>query len=52
MPFVDCLTPLRTYDQWLTDLEAGDGLPGQAGYGLIAWLVLNNGWRRFMALPS
>ncbi len=52
VPFVDCLTPLRTYDQWLTDLEAGDGLPGQAGYGLIAWLVLNNGWRRFMALPS
>lgn len=48
VPFVDCLTPLRGYDQWLTDLATGDGLPGQAGYGLIAWLVLNNGWRPFM----
>lgn len=46
--FVDCLAPLRNYEHWLTDLAAGDGLPGQAGYGLIAWLVLNNGWRDFM----
>ena len=46
--FVECLTPLRSHDQWLTDVSAGGGLPGQAGYGLIAWLVLNNGWRQFM----
>lgn len=48
VPFVDCLAPLRGFDQWLTDLDTGDGLPGQAGYGLIAWLVLNHGWRDFM----
>lgn len=48
--FVDCLAPLRSYDHWLTDLAAGEGLPGQAGYGLIAWLVLNNGWRDFMGV--
>ena len=46
------MTPLRRYEQWHTDLAAGDGLPGQAGYGLIAWLVLNNGWRAFMGVAD
>jgi len=50
--FVDCLAPLRSYEHWLTDLAAGEGLPGQAGYGLIAWLVLNNGWRDFMGVVA
>jgi len=52
VPFVDCMTPLRRYEQWHTDLAAGEGLPGQAGYGLIAWLVLNNGWRDFMGVTN
>ena len=52
VPFVDCMTPLRRYEQWHTDLATGDGLPGQAGYGLIAWLVLNNGWRTFMGIAG
>lgn len=51
-PFVDCLTPLRDYDQWHTDIETGDGMPGQAGYGVLAWLVLNNGWRPFMGVSG
>ena len=51
IPFVDCMTPLRRHDQWLTDVDTGDGLPGQAGYGLIAWLVLN-GWRSFLGLDG
>jgi len=50
--FVDCLNPLRTHDQWLTDVTTGDGLPAQAGYGLIAWLVLNSGWRPFMGVTG
>lgn len=52
IPFVDCMTPLRRHDQWLTDVDTGHGLPGQAGYGLIAWLVLNNGWRTFLGLDG
>lgn len=52
VPFVDCLSPLRRHDQWLTDVDTGAGLPGQAGYGLIAWLVLNNGWRAFLDLDG
>lgn len=52
LPFVECLAPLRNHDQWLTDVMSGGGLPAQAGYGLIAWLVLNNGWRSFMGIDG
>ena len=45
VPFVDTFAPLLTHEDWLTDLAAGDGIqPRQAGYGLIAWLVLHGGW--------
>lgn len=44
--FVDTFTPLVGHDQWESDVAASaDGThPGQAGYGLIAWLVLHHGW--------
>lgn len=44
--FVDTFTPLAGHDQWESDIAASaDGRhPGQAGYGLIAWLVLHHGW--------
>ena len=46
VPFVDCFRPLLGHDQWQSDLAASrvQHHPGQAGYGLIAWLVLHNGW--------
>jgi acyl-CoA thioesterase-1 len=51
--YVDTFTPLVAHEDWLTDLAAGDGVhPGQAGYGLIAWLVLHNGWRGWLGLPE
>lgn len=53
VPFVDMYTPLAAHDQWLGDLAAGDGiLPGQAGYGLMAWLVLHTGWHAWLGLPD
>lgn len=53
VPFVDTFTPLASHDQWLGDLAAGDGtLPGQAGYGLMAWLVLHTGWHPWLGLPD
>lgn len=53
VPFVDTYTPLAAHDQWLGDLAAGDGiLPGQAGYGLMAWLVLHTGWHAWLGLPD
>lgn len=51
VPFVDCFHPLRDHDQWQSDLASGDGQhPGQAGYGLIAWLVLHAGWQQWLRL--
>lgn len=53
VPYVETFAPLVAHDQWLADLAAGDGyLPGQAGYGLIAWLVLHTGWHAWLGLPS
>lgn len=53
VPFVDCFGPLQGHDQWQSDLAAGDTVhPGQAGYGLIAWLVLNGGWHRWLQLAD
>ncbi|HST80809.1 MAG TPA: GDSL-type esterase/lipase family protein [Kineosporiaceae bacterium] len=53
VPFVDTFAPLLTHEDWLTDLAAGDGIhPRQAGYGLIAWLVLHGGWNEWLGLPA
>ena len=51
VPFVDTFTPLLTHEDWLTDLAAGDGThPRQAGYGLMAWLVLHGGWHEWLGI--
>ncbi len=51
--YVDCFRPLIGHDQWQSDLAAGDGVhPGQAGYGLIAWLVLHAGWHAWLGLDA
>jgi hypothetical protein len=53
VPYIDTFTPLVSHEDWLTDLAAGDGRhPGQAGYGLIAWLVLHGGWTRFLGVSD
>ena len=50
--YVDTLTPLLNHEQWRTDLASNGGSPGQAGYGLMAWLVLHRGWYRWLDLPD
>jgi len=52
VPYVDCYRPLSAHEQYRSDLGAShDGIhPGQAGYGLIAWLVLHGGWDRWLDL--
>ena len=52
VPFVDCFAPLMGHDQWRTDLATSrvPHHPGQAGYGLIAWLVLHNGWAEWLQI--
>ncbi len=51
VPYVDTYTPLAQHEQWLADLATtGTTYPGQAGYGLMAWLVLHTGWHAWLGL--
>ncbi|MDO5034944.1 MAG: GDSL-type esterase/lipase family protein [Actinomycetaceae bacterium] len=51
IPFVDTFTPLLTHDQWHDDIAMSDlGLPNQAGYGLLAWIVLHRNWFEWLGL--
>lgn len=51
--YVDTFSPLLNHEQWRTDLAAnGGGTPGQAGYGLIAWLVLHRGWFQWLNIAQ
>jgi len=51
--YVDTFTPLSAHEDWFADLAAGDGRhPGQAGYGLLAWLILHAGWNTWLGLEA
>ncbi len=53
VPYVDTFTPLVSHEQWNADLGVSPGAyPGQAGYGLMAWLVLHTGWHTWLGLPE
>ncbi len=52
VPFVDTVTPLSQHDQWHTDTLGGSYTPQQAGYGLMAWLVLHNGWHQWLGIKE
>ena len=53
VPFVDCFRPLVEHEGWNAEIEASEhNLPGQVGYGLIAWLVLNRGWYEWLDLQN
>ena len=51
VPYVDAFEPLRNHEQWTADVAAAGGThPGQAGYGLLAWLVLHRGWYEWLGV--
>lgn len=51
VPFVDMYGPLARHEQWLADIATGDDdLPRQAGYGLMAWLVLHSAWHDWLGV--
>lgn len=53
VPYVDAYGPLVTHEQWVMDMATSvEALPGSAGYGLLAWLVLHAKWREWLGLPS
>ncbi len=48
--YVDAFSSLAAHDEWFADLRASDGrVPGQVGYGLMAYLVLHGGWQQWWA---
>jgi len=52
-PYVDMYGPLVRHEQWQHDMTLGDGsLPLQAGYGLMAWLVLNSTWHDWLGIEA
>ena len=53
IPFVDCFRPLVEHEGWNLEIETSDqGIPGQVGHGLIAWLVLNRGWYEWLEIAA
>lgn len=50
--YVDTFSPLQNHEQWRNDVAANAGAPGQAGYGLMAWLVLHRGWYQWLDIPE
>lgn len=51
--YVDTYTPLLNHEQWLTDMSmSGSYTPRQAGYGLMAWLVLHMNWHGYLGVPA
>lgn len=51
VPYVDMYGPLARHDQWATDMDTSGGeLPLQAGYGLMAWLVLHSQWHEWLGI--
>ncbi len=51
--FVDCFRPLVDHEGFKNELlESPSGHPGQLGYGLMAWLVLNRGWFEWLGLEE
>lgn len=52
VPYVETYAPLATHEQWNTDMSmSGAYTPHQAGYGLMSWLVLNQGWHQWLGVP-
>lgn len=53
IPFVDCFRPLVEHEGWNLEIETSEqGIPGQVGHGLIAWLVLNRGWYEWLEIAA
>ena len=53
VPYVDAARSLEGHDQWMSDLARSDtGMPGQTGYGLIAWLVLHAGFEAWLGTEA
>lgn len=53
IPYIDTVAALEGHDQWMADMARSDrDLPGQTGYGLMAWLVLHGGFGAWLGTEA
>ncbi|WP_062071705.1 GDSL-type esterase/lipase family protein [Demequina sediminicola] len=53
VPYIDMFGPLARHEQWATDMDTSGGeVPLQAGYGLMAWLVLHSTWHDWLGVAA
>lgn len=53
VPYVDTVAALDGHEQWAGDVERSEqDVPGQTGYGLMAWLVLHGGFGSWLGTSS
>jgi lysophospholipase L1-like esterase len=50
--YVDCFSALIDHEAGREIDQSVRGLPGQVGYGVIAWMVLNRGWLAWLGLDQ
>lgn len=51
--YVDTFTPLLGHPVWQREIASSrNHLPGQEGYGLLAWLVLHRGWFNWLGVQD
>ncbi|MDD7384581.1 MAG: GDSL-type esterase/lipase family protein [Actinomycetaceae bacterium] len=51
VPYVNCFDPLFAHEQWRTDMYVSRSYtPRQAGYALMAWLVMHTGWHEWLGV--
>ena len=50
--YVDAFRPLEKHEQYRADLASNNGVPGQQGHGLMAWLVMHRGWYTWLGIPE
>ncbi|MBV7364086.1 lysophospholipase [Actinomycetaceae bacterium TAE3-ERU4] len=50
IPWINTYDPLVNHEQWSQEFSSRDShLPSQTCYGLLAWLVLHEGWYEWLA---
>ncbi|OKL46412.1 hypothetical protein BSR29_06510 [Boudabousia liubingyangii] len=50
VPWVNTFDPLVDHEQWRAEFQSQEAiLPTQTCYGLLAWLVLHEGWYEWLA---
>lgn len=52
VPYISTYGPLAEHRPWLRQLVSGGIHPDQAGYGMLAYVVLNGGWYEWLGVQA